>query len=225
GPSPGERAKDMAGRRLLVTAGPTYEDLDPVRYLGNRSTGRMGIALAETAAVRGAEVDLVLGPTDLTTTVNGITVHKVRSAREMHAISVMKWPKADAAILAAAVADYRPAEVSRKKIKKGDKPLRLSLVRNPDIAAELGQDKKDHQRLVGFALETDNGLENARRKMKDKNLDFIVLNSANDEGAAFGHETNKIQLVNDVMVTEFPLKTKLEVADDILDALLLLLTA
>lgn len=213
---------DYSGKRLLLTAGPTYEDLDPVRYLGNRSTGRMGIALAEAAALRGARVDLVLGPTDLDCTAKGVTVHRVRSAREMHAVSVAAWPKADAAILAAAVADYRPGKIAEQKIKKGDKPLTISLVRNPDIAAELGQDKKPHQRLVGFALETENGLANARRKLVSKNLDFIVLNTPNDEGAAFGHTTNKIQVVTGNKTVPFELKPKTEVAGDILDALVAL---
>jgi phosphopantothenoylcysteine decarboxylase/phosphopantothenate--cysteine ligase len=211
--------QDLTGRRIMITAGPTYEDLDPVRYLGNRSTGLMGIALAEAAAQRGAQVDLILGPTTLSTVVDGITVHNVRSAREMHALSVAYWPKADAAILAAAVADYRPDAIADQKIKKGDKPLQISFVRNPDIAAELGEDKKPHQRLVGFALETENELENARRKLKKKNLDFIVLNSPNDKGAAFGHNTNKIQVVTDNKVVPFELKTKVAVAGDILDHL------
>jgi len=209
----------LLGKRLLITAGPTYEDLDPVRYLGNRSTGRMGIALAEVAAARGAAVDLVLGPTELTTEARGVTVHRVRSAREMHAISVFNWPRADAAILAAAVADYRPSRTEAGKIKKKDGPLTVKLVRNPDIAAELGEDKRPNQRLVGFALETENGLANARAKLRKKNLDFIVLNSPNDEGAAFGHATNKIQLVSDNKVTDFELKSKTDVAGDILDAL------
>ena len=212
--------QDLTGQTLLITAGPTYEDLDPVRYLGNRSTGRMGIALAEAAAARGARVDLVLGPTELTTDLAGITVHNVRSAREMHAVSVLKWRSADAAILAAAVADYRPSRTEAGKIKKKDGPLTVKLVRNPDIAAELGQEKKPGQRLVGFALETENGLENARAKLKKKNFDFIVLNSPNEEGAAFGHATNKIQLVTDNKVTDFELKPKAAVAHDILDALL-----
>lgn len=215
--------QDLAGKQLLITAGPTYEDLDPVRYLGNRSTGRMGIALAEAAAGRGAKVDLVLGPTELTTEVSGITLHRVRSAREMHAVSVVQWPKADAAILSAAVADYRPSRTEAGKIKKKDGPLTVKLVRNPDIAAELGQEKRAHQRLVGFALETENGVENARAKLAKKNLDFIVLNSPNDEGAGFGHSTNKIQLVTNNKVTPFELKTKAEVAGDILDALVAVL--
>jgi phosphopantothenoylcysteine decarboxylase/phosphopantothenate--cysteine ligase len=211
--------QDLKGKNILITAGPTYEDLDPVRYLGNRSTGRMGIALAEAAAARGAAVNLVLGPTELTTTASGVTVHNVRSAREMHAVSVINWPKADAAILAAAVADYRPSRTEAGKIKKKEGPLTVKLVRNPDIAAELGQDKRPNQRLVGFALETENGLENARGKLKRKNLDFIVLNSPNDKGAAFGHTTNKIQLVSGNKVTPFKLKSKADVAEDILDAL------
>lgn len=210
---------DFAGRRLLITAGPTHEDLDPVRYLGNKSTGRMGIALAEAAAARGASVDLVLGPTELSTATPGVNVVPVRSAREMHAVCVALWPKADAAILSAAVADYRPATIAQQKIKKDDKPLRIDLVRNPDIAAELGEDKKPHQRLVGFALETENALENARGKLERKNLDLIVLNSPNDAGAAFGHTTNKIQLLDRTTVTAFELKPKRAVADDILDAL------
>lgn len=216
-PSPAKQ--DLKGKNILITAGPTYEDLDPVRYLGNRSTGRMGIALAEAAAARGATVHLVLGPTELTTDAPGITVHNVRSAREMHAVSVINWPKADAAILAAAVADYRPSRTEAGKIKKKEGPLTVKLVRNPDIAAELGQDKRKHQRLVGFALETENGLENARGKLRRKNLDFIVLNSPNDKGAAFGHATNKIQLVTGNKVTPFELKPKADVAEDILDAL------
>ena len=211
--------QDLKGKNILITAGPTYEDLDPIRYLGNRSTGRMGIALAEAAAARGASVNLVLGPTELTTTANGITVHNVRSAREMHAVSVINWPKADAAILAAAVADYRPSRTEASKIKKKEGPLTIKLVRNPDIAAELGQDKRPNQRLVGFALETENGLENARGKLKRKKMDFIVLNSPNDKGAAFGHTTNKIQLVTSNKVTPFELKSKASVAEDILDAL------
>lgn len=211
--------RDLAGKTILITAGPTYEDLDPVRYLGNRSTGRMGIALAEAAAARGARVELVLGPTELSTNAEGITVHNVRSAREMHAVSVLKWRTADAAILAAAVADYRPSRTEAGKIKKKEGPLTVKLVRNPDIAAELGQEKRPEQRLVGFALETENGLKNARAKLRKKNFDFIVLNSPNEEGAAFGHTTNKIQLVTDNKVTDFELKPKTAVAQDILDAL------
>lgn len=216
-------AQDFAGKHLLVTAGPTFEDLDPVRFLGNRSTGRMGIALAEAAAARGATVELLLGPTALAPASHGgITLRRVRSAREMHAHAVAAWPRMDAAILAAAVADYRPAQVADQKIKKKEGPLALSLVRNPDIAATLGREKQAHQRLVGFALETEKEVENARAKLERKNLDFIVLNSPNDAGAAFGHTTNRIQLVTHNKVTPFELKSKTEVALDILDALALI---
>ncbi len=211
---------DLTGKRLLITAGPTYEDLDPVRYLGNRSSGRMGIALAEAAAGRGARVDLVLGPTDLSTNMEGIATISVRSAREMHAASVAHWPKADAGILAAAVADYRPRTTAPLKIKKQDGPLRLELVRNPDIAAELGQDKQPHQRLIGFALETDRHLENARRKRTAKNFDFIVLNSPTAEGTGFGHTTNRVRIVTASSTRTFELKPKRAVAEDILDELL-----
>ncbi|OAV44515.1 phosphopantothenate--cysteine ligase family flavoprotein [Lewinella sp. 4G2] len=222
-PQTDQLPQDLAGKRILITAGPTYEDLDPVRYLGNRSTGRMGIALADAATQRGARVDLVLGPTTLSATEEGVNVIPVRTAREMHAASVALWHKADAAVLAAAVADYRPRSTATQKIKKKDGPLRLELVRNPDIAAELGEDKKAHQRLVGFALETDNGIENARRKLSSKHLDFIVLNSPSEEGTGFGHTTNRVQFVTKEDVQDFELKPKTEVATDILNALVELL--
>ncbi|MBB4077449.1 phosphopantothenoylcysteine decarboxylase/phosphopantothenate--cysteine ligase [Lewinella aquimaris] len=212
-------SQDLKGRRILITAGPTFEDLDPVRFLGNRSTGKMGIALAEAAAARGAGVELILGPTHLSTTAANITTTPVRSAREMHAAALQRWPECTDAILCAAVADYRPETVATDKIKKKDGELTLSLVRNPDIAAELGNNKLADQRVVGFALETENGVENARKKLLRKNLDFIVLNSPRTAGAAFGHDTNQIQLIDRNKVTAFELKTKREVADDILDRL------
>ena len=210
---------DLAGERILITAGPTYEDLDPVRYLGNRSTGRMGISLAEAAAARGAEVELILGPTELTTTVEGISTTHVRSAREMHAATLTLWPDCTSAILSAAVADYRPAEVAEEKIKKSAGELTVRLVRNPDIAAELGASKRPDQVLIGFALETENGVANARAKLKRKQLDFIVLNSPRTPGAGFGHTTNQIQLVDRNTITDFELKSKRAVAEDILDRL------
>ena len=213
------RHRDLAGRRILITAGPTHEDLDPVRYLGNRSTGKMGIALAEAAAARGAEVVLILGPTSLHTDAAGITTVPVRSAREMHAAAVERWSDCTDGILCAAVADYRPAEVATEKIKKSDGALRLDLVRNPDIAQELGRRKSEGQYLIGFALETENGLENARDKLRRKHLDLIVLNSPRTPGAAFGHDTNQIQLIDRNNVTSFELKPKRAVADDILDRL------
>ena len=213
------RKQDLTGRRLLITAGPTHEDLDPVRFLGNRSTGKMGIALAEAAAARGAEVTLILGPTSLSTDAPGVTTVNVRSAREMYAAAVERWPDCSDGILCAAVADYRPAEVAPEKIKKSDGPLRLELVRNPDIAQELGRRKSEGQYLIGFALETENGLENARDKLRRKHLDLIVLNSPRTAGAAFGHDTNQIQLIDRNNVTSFELKPKRAVADDILNRL------
>ncbi len=204
--------------RVLITAGPTFEDLDPVRYLGNRSTGKMGIALAEAAAARGARVELILGPTHLSTEAAGITVHRVRSAREMYEVTVGLWPDCRLGILAAAVADYRPAEVAPEKIKKGEDALRIELVRNPDIAAELGRTKTNGQHLIGFALETENGPANARGKLERKHLDLIVLNSPRDAGAAFGHDTNRIQLIGHNKEQSFELKSKRAVAEDILDA-------
>jgi phosphopantothenoylcysteine decarboxylase/phosphopantothenate--cysteine ligase len=211
--------QSLAGRRILITAGPTHEDLDPVRYLGNRSTGKMGIALAEAAADRGAQVELVLGPTPLDTSNPAITVTRVRTAREMHSAATTLWPDCTDAILAAAVADYRPATVAEEKIKKTGDELTVKLVRNPDIAAELGAGKRADQCLVGFALETENGEANARQKLERKNLDLIVLNSPRVPGAAFGHDTNQIHIIDRNKATAYELKTKRQVADDILDHL------
>ena len=220
GQVPAHQAQSLAGKTVLITAGPTYEDLDPVRYLGNRSTGRMGIALAEVAAQRGATVHLLLGPTHLTTDHPGITVHPIRSARELEAaVFALDLTQVDAAILAAAVADYRPATVAEQKIKKGEEPFRLELVRNPDIAARLGREKPAGMTLVGFALETENGEANARGKLERKKLDYIVLNSPNEAGAAFGHTTNKVSILSPAGITPFPLKPKTEVAGDILDVI------
>lgn len=218
-PSGKKSPQDLQGKRLLITAGPTLEDLDPVRFLGNRSTGRMGIALAKAAAQRGARVDLLLGPTHLSGEQEGVRVIPVRSAREMHQAALERWPEVNAGILAAAVADYRPATVSEQKIKKGEGPLKLNLVRNPDIAATLGARKRKGQVLVGFALETENELENARKKLRKKNFDFIILNSPTEAGAAFGHATNRIQVIDHNKVTPFELKTKDLVAHDILHEL------
>ena len=213
------REQDLAGKRILVTAGPTHEAIDPVRYLGNRSTGRMGIALAEAAARRGAEVQLVLGPSSLPVNTELVHLSRVTSAQEMMDTCQAAWAHKDAAILAAAVADYRPATVAEQKIKKGSGPFQLELERTPDIAATLGQQKAEHQRIVGFALESENELENARGKLERKNFDFIVLNSLRDTGAGFGTGTNLIRIVDHNKVTEFELKDKAAVAEDILDAL------
>ena len=213
-----DRGQDLAGVKLLVTAGPTYEALDPVRYLGNHATGKMGVAVAEAAAARGAEVLLLLGPSSVPVNERGITLVRVQTAREMHAAAVAAWPDREVAILAAAVADFRPATVATEKIKKGDEErLSIELVRNPDIAAELGRSKRPRQLLVGFAMETERPLEHGRGKLERKQLDFIVVNSLRESGAGFGHDTNKITILDHNKQREFELKSKAAVANDILD--------
>ena len=211
----------LAGKRALVTAGPTYEAIDPVRFIGNYSSGKMGIAIAESLAQRGALVDLVLGPSSLSPLHANIRLQRVRSAQEMYEASLLAFDEADIAVLSAAVADYRPARPSMEKIKKADAPLRIDLEPTPDIAASLGARKKPGQVLAGFALETENELENARKKRQKKNFDLIVLNSLRDAGAGFHHDTNKITLIYaDNKTEEFQLKSKQEVAEDIVSALI-----
>lgn len=209
----------LSGKKALVTAGPTFESLDPVRFLGNHSTGKMGIALTETLAGDGAEVTLVLGPTDLkpdTVRYPKIRIVPIQSAMEMYAACASVFPDADIVILAAAVADYRPKQFSQTKIKKKDSELTLELVKTVDIAATLGKSKKPDQTFVGFALETNDEHANAFQKLEKKNFDFIVLNSMKDAGAGFGHDTNKISILRrDGTHTDFPLKSKTEVAQDI----------
>lgn len=206
--------------RFLVTAGPTQEALDPVRFLSNHSTGAMGIALAKAAAERGAQVTLVLGPSQIEVKHPRILVMRVTSAQEMYEACLQAWPSSDVAIMAAAVADYRPAQVATEKIKKSDDTLQLSLVKNPDIAKSLGAQKKASQILVGFAMETQNGLNNAQAKLQSKNMDFIVLNSLRDEGAGFGEGTNKISILDkDGATIHYAAKPKKEVAEDILNHL------
>jgi len=210
----------LVGKKVMITAGPTHEALDPVRFIGNKSTGKMGIALAEVMYEQGAEVHLILGPTNQRPMHEEIQVIHVKSAQEMYDQSLALFPDSDAAIMAAAVADYRPANYSDKKIKKKDDDMSLELERTQDIAAALGAMKKD-QILVGFALETNNEKENALRKLKKKNFDFIVLNSMKDKGAAFGHDTNKITIFkNTGEEHQFDLKSKKDVAKDITEVLL-----
>ena len=212
------RAQSLEGRRILVTAAGTEEALDPVRFLGNRSTGRMGFAVAAEAARRGAEVILVAGPTPLSTPV-GVRRVDVRSARDMHAAVLAEYDTVDAVIKAAAVADYRPAETAEHKIKKSDGELTLTLVRNPDILYELGQ-RKRHQILVGFAAETQNVAEYARGKLAKKNLDFIVANNVAEKDAGFGVATNHVQIFYaDGRAEDHPLMPKAELAGVILDRL------
>lgn len=212
--------QDLKGRRILVTAGPTYEDLDPVRYIGNNSSGRMGIAIAENASARGGNVILVQGPGNLQASENVSKVIRVRSASEMFKACDEHFDNCDAAILAAAVADYTPEQKSDKKIKKKAGDMNIALKRTIDIAATLGKRKKSNQVLVGFALETNNAVENARGKLARKNFDFIVLNTLEDEGAGFKHSTNKVQIIFPEEETKkFDLKSKKYVAQDIIDEL------
>ena len=209
----------MKGKRVMITAGPTYEKIDPVRFIGNYSSGKMGIALAEACAEQGAEVELICGPIRLTTNHPNIHRTDVESAAEMYKAATSIFPTSDAAILCAAVADFTVATTANQKIKRGKDDMTLVLKPTQDIAAALGQMKKTHQRMVGFALETTDEKENARRKLQKKNLDFIVLNSLNDPGAGFSHDTNKITILSANKETAYPLKPKTEVAKDIIEQL------
>ena len=213
---------DLKGKKVLITAGPTHEKIDPVRFIGNYSSGKMGYALAEECAARGAEVTLVSGPVSISISHPAVKVVKVESAREMLAACEEAFPESDVAVMCAAVADYAPAEVSDRKIKREHSEVpEIRLVKNPDIAATLGQRKTAAQRLVGFALETDNELDNAQEKLVRKNLDMIVLNSMRDKGAGFGTDTNKISIIKGGGPRlDFGLKSKREVAADIVDAIL-----
>jgi len=219
-----ERKKKLNNKTVLITAGPTYEPIDPVRFIGNFSSGKMGYALAEAYAGAGAHVILVSGPVSLSPEHPSIEIIRVTTAREMLEKCLAVFPRCDIAILAAAVADYTPANPSRNKLKREHDTLSLELRANPDIAAELGKRKKAGQILAGFALETGNGHENALQKLRKKNFDFIVLNSLEDEGAGFGTDTNKITILdNNHPPEEFSLKDKKAVALDILNKTLSLL--
>ncbi len=213
------REQDLKGKKVLITAGPTYEKIDPVRFIGNYSSGKMGYALAESCARRGAEVTLISGPVQVKAQHPSIKVIKVESAHQMHEAAIEAFPTSDAAILCAAVADFTPEVKADQKIKREKEDLILKLVPTEDIAAALGKIKKENQCLVGFALETNNELANARHKLEKKNFDFIVLNSLQDAGAGFQCDTNKITIVDKEKATPYPLKTKTEVADDIIDRL------
>ncbi len=214
-----QKEKDLNGKKAIVTAGPTYEAIDPVRFLGNRSTGKMGIAIAEELATRGANVSLILGPSHEKAEHPNIETINVSTAEEMYQASIQRFDDCDIAVLAAAVADYRPAQVASQKIKKKDGDMSIQLERTTDIAASLGKTKRKDQILIGFALETNNELEHARKKREKKNFDFIVLNSLNDKGAGFAHNTNKISLVYGNKTRDFELKTKRQVAIDIVNAI------
>lgn len=216
------KEQDLSGKRVLITAGPTYEKIDPVRFIGNYSSGKMGYAIAEEAAMRGAQVILVSGPVSIKANNPNIDVISVESAREMSDACTSVFSNCDIAIMCAAVADYAPAECAKSKIKREkDEIPTIKLVKNPDIAATLGVLKQPHQRLIGFALETDNELQNAQDKLMRKNLDMIVLNSLKDKEACFGTDTNKITIYKaDNSVLTFPLKPKSEVAKDIIDTII-----
>jgi phosphopantothenoylcysteine decarboxylase/phosphopantothenate--cysteine ligase len=217
---------DLVGKRALVTAGPTYEAIDPVRFIGNHSSGKMGVALAAELAARGAQVDLILGPSPIEVVKPGITVHRVVSAEEMYKVCLEHWKGADIGILSAAVADYRPIEVAKEKIKKTGEKLTLELTRTPDILKTLGGSKGKGQVLVGFALEGNDERAHALGKLQTKNADLIVLNSLNDAGATFGFDTNKITLFGrGGLELGYERKPKQQVAKDIVDQVVKLLYA
>ena len=217
-------SRDLVGKRALVTAGPTYEAIDPVRFIGNRSSGKMGLAISQELAKRGAEVDLVLGPSYLDVQMLGINVHHVQSAAEMYEACIARFEKCDIAVMSAAVADYTPLIVSDEKIKKTAGTLTLELTHTKDILYTLGHKKKDGQIVVGFALESQNEKDYARQKLSGKKADMVVLNSLNDEGAGFGHDTNKITIFEKGgSEIAFERKNKNLVAADIVDRIVKML--
>lgn len=215
------KSKILAGKTICVTAGPTYEQIDPVRFIGNNSSGKMGFAIAESLAAKGASVKLIAGPTHLNTNSCNIERIDVKSAEQMYNATVKEFEKADAAILSAAVADYTPKNVFSQKVKKADNVLNIELQPTKDILAQLGRMKTDKQTLVGFALETNDEENNAKQKLSKKNLDFIVLNSLNDKNACFGFDTNKVTIIdsNGKMI-KTDLKSKSEIAEDVVSKLI-----
>lgn len=207
-------AMPLHGKKVLITAGPTYEAIDPVRFIGNRSTGKMGYAIAAACAQAGAQVVLVSGPSALSSPEHVQRI-QVESAEEMYQASMQHWPSAQIGIFSAAVADYKPNEIADQKIKKANSPLQINLTPTVDILAAAGQSKKSGQFLVGFALETENEIEHARGKLRHKNADLVVLNSLRDAGAGFGHDTNVVQLISANEEVPLPLASKDEIAQKI----------
>lgn len=214
--------RNFTGKKVLITAGPTYEAIDPVRFIGNHSSGLMGIEIARAFADQGADVTLVLGPSNISPNRNNIKLLPVTSAKEMYDAVMTFFPKTDIAVLSAAVADFRPETAADQKIKKNpdNDTLTLKLVKTDDILKSVGSKKTDNQVVVGFALETENGMDNAKKKLHTKNIDLIVLNEMNESGVGFKTKTNKVSIITkDDKVTEFDLKPKNEVALDVLDAI------
>lgn len=208
----------LAGKTVIITSGPTQEAIDPVRFITNHSTGKMGTAIADKMAQQGARVILISGPTSVKPKHPSIELVSVQSAEDMYQVAANHFPAADVTILAAAVADYTPATKANHKLKKKEGDLNIKLERTTDIAATLGKQKKAHQIMVGFALETNDAIENAQRKLVKKNFDFIVLNDLSDKGAGFGHDTNKVTfLEQNGTITRYTIKTKIEVATDIVN--------
>jgi phosphopantothenoylcysteine decarboxylase/phosphopantothenate--cysteine ligase len=218
--------QDLAGKKALVTAGPTYEPIDPVRFIGNHSSGKMGLAIAEELAKRGAYVHLVLGPSSVHTDMPGVKIHKVQTAEQMYEACMKEFVSADIAVMSAAVADYTPVTTATEKIKKASGSLTVELTKTRDILQALGKEKRKGQLLIGFALETTHEKEYALGKLTGKNADMIVLNSLNDEGAGFGYDTNKITIFersgNEI---PFERKPKQQVAHDIVDRIVNMLYA
>lgn len=214
-----QQSASLSGKKILITAGPTYERIDPVRFIGNYSSGKMGFAIAEECCRRGAEVTLIAGPVALKCSTDKITRIDVESCRQMYDAATSHFADADVAILAAAVADFRPETEASTKIKReGRKAMELTLVANPDIAATLGGMKREQQRLVVFALETNNEMDNAHKKMQSKHADMVVMNSLRNADTCFGSDNNQIAIVTAAGTTQFEKKTKPQVASDIVDA-------
>ncbi|MDD2412697.1 MAG: bifunctional phosphopantothenoylcysteine decarboxylase/phosphopantothenate--cysteine ligase CoaBC [Bacteroidales bacterium] len=212
--------KILKNKKVLITAGPTYEAIDPVRFIGNHSTGKMGFAIAQACAEKGADVTLISGPVALETPPNVKRI-KVVSTEEMFQACLTHFPSSEITIMAAAVADYKPTNISSIKLKKTNDHMQLNLSKTTDILSTLGKQKRENQCLVGFALETNDEIDNAIKKLHTKKLDFIVLNSLNDDGAGFAFDTNKISIIDkDAQITNFPLKSKKEAAQDILNTII-----
>ncbi|MBT4216995.1 MAG: bifunctional phosphopantothenoylcysteine decarboxylase/phosphopantothenate--cysteine ligase CoaBC, partial [Flavobacteriales bacterium] len=213
--------KELFGKNCLVTAGPTQENIDPVRFIGNRSSGKMGMEIANELAEKGAEVNLVMGPSNISSSHYNINQINVNSASQMYDEVEKVFLDSDISVFAAAVSDYKPIKTYSEKIKKSDGNMEIKLEKTKDILLDMSSDKKDHQFVVGFALETENEEENAIKKLQTKNLDMIILNSTKDKGATFGYDTNKISIIEkDLSVTNYDLKEKSEVAKDIVSSII-----